>query len=91
MVSVDRPVKRGAGSGQQKESIDESWLNMLLSLIGGTFPNRGTGVDAVCGAVCSVRKYNIRLALWIGTSNKDEVLLILGLSLIHKPEAPRML
>ncbi|EER18228.1 translation initiation factor E4, putative [Perkinsus marinus ATCC 50983] len=74
IVSVDRPNRRGAASEHQKESIDESWVNILLSLIGSAFPNRDTGVDAVCGAVCSVRKYNIRLALWVGTSDKDEVL-----------------
>ncbi|KAF4724027.1 hypothetical protein FOZ63_027788 [Perkinsus olseni] len=73
IVAVDRFMRRDARSSGQEEALDESWLNVMLSLIGGsTYLDDSTGEDIpICGSVCSMRKYNCKIALWVGTADED--------------------
>lgn len=45
-------------------SMDESWLNVQLALIGEAFHSVG---PAICGAVYSARRGGIKIALWLTT------------------------
>jgi len=55
------------------ETMDETWLNLILALIGEqTFEE--TDNDLVCGAVLSSRaKGTSKLALWMKTTSKEPV------------------
>jgi len=57
----------------KQESIEETWLNLILALIGETFG--GDDNDLVCGAVLSSRaKGSSKLALWVKTTEQNAVL-----------------
>jgi translation initiation factor 4E len=47
--------------------IDESWLNVQLSLIGESF---GTVGPSICGAVFSARRGGVKIALWLSSSDE---------------------
>lgn len=51
---------------------------MMLSLIGGsTYIDEATGEDIpVCGSVCSMRKYNCKVALWVGTADENILMMV---------------
>jgi len=58
------------------EQMDETWLNLMLALIGEQTFEDGDN-DIVCGAVLSNRaKGASKLALWLKTSSKDPVIRI---------------
>jgi translation initiation factor 4E len=55
------------------ESLDESWLNLILALIGEETFEDGDN-DIVCGAVLSCRAKGTRkLALWMKTTNSGPI------------------
>eukprot|EP00223_Ostreococcus_mediterraneus_P005504 CAMPEP_0174578394 /NCGR_PEP_ID=MMETSP0929-20130131/790_1 /TAXON_ID=548131 ORGANISM="Ostreococcus mediterraneus, Strain clade-D-RCC2572" /NCGR_SAMPLE_ID=MMETSP0929 /ASSEMBLY_ACC=CAM_ASM_000573 /LENGTH=129 /DNA_ID=CAMNT_0015759495 /DNA_START=421 /DNA_END=810 /DNA_ORIENTATION=+ len=49
------------------DSLDESWLNLLLFMIGEQFSAPGE----ICGAVVSVRQKQHRIALWTMTASNE--------------------
>jgi len=49
------------------DSLDESWLNLLLFMIGEQFSAPGE----ICGAVVSVRQKQHRIALWTKTASNE--------------------
>ncbi|KAI9275851.1 translation initiation factor eIF 4e-like domain-containing protein [Phascolomyces articulosus] len=56
------------------EGINDYWLYLLLAMIGEQF----THENEVCGAVISVRKVFFRVALWIRSSERNEITEKLG-------------
>jgi len=57
----------------KQDSVEETWLNLILALIGETFG--GDDNDLVCGAVLSSRaKGSSKLALWVKTTDQNAVL-----------------
>ncbi|KAI9490717.1 translation initiation factor eIF 4e-like domain-containing protein [Zychaea mexicana] len=56
------------------EGINDYWLSLLLAMIGEQFAHE----NEVCGAVISVRKVFFRVALWIRSSERNEITEKLG-------------
>ena len=54
---------------REHRQVDDTWLNILLFLIGEHANMRG---ELVTGAVVSVRKAGDRLALWISEADNLE-------------------
>ena len=54
---------------REHRQVDDTWLNILLFLIGEHADKRG---ELVTGAVVSVRKAGDRLALWISEADNLE-------------------
>lgn len=66
-------LEEKAGTRMKQESVEETWLNLILALIGETFG--GDDNDLVCGAVLSSRaKGSSKLALWVKTTDQNAVL-----------------
>jgi hypothetical protein len=51
-------------------SIDESWMNVQLGLVGEAYT---TIAPHVCGAVFSARRGGAKIALWLGTCDKSVI------------------
>ncbi|KAI9317072.1 translation initiation factor eIF 4e-like domain-containing protein [Dichotomocladium elegans] len=56
------------------EAINDYWMYLLLAMIGEQF----TYENEVCGAVISVRKVFFRLALWVRSSERNNVTETMG-------------
>ena len=56
------------------EELDESWLNLLLCMIGEQFSE----TTEVCGAVISVRQKQHRIALWTKTASSEPEQVAIG-------------
>lgn len=63
-----------------EHNINTLWLEVLLSLIGGSLEDY---MENVCGAVLSARNTNYRLAVWINTT-EESIALPLGKLLKEK-------
>lgn len=57
-------IPRGA---RREELFNEAWIAMMMTSIGECHTEYS---DLVCGAVCSVRKSNDRISLWIATCER---------------------
>ncbi|CAO3599901.1 unnamed protein product [Absidia cylindrospora] len=66
------------------DAINNFWLHTLLAMIGEQFAFE----DEVCGAVVSVRKVFFRIALWIKTSDNEEIVKRIGQQLKEFLEVP---
>jgi translation initiation factor 4E len=56
----------------RSEDLDETWLNLFLTIIGENFDN--VGGQMVCGAVVSARaKGSSKVALWVSKRSEEEV------------------
>ncbi|KAJ0393859.1 hypothetical protein P43SY_005981 [Pythium insidiosum] len=58
----------------RRARLDESWLHVMLSLIGETLHDE----DDICGAVVSVRKSQDRIAIWSATASAQELQKAIG-------------
>ncbi|CCI40814.1 unnamed protein product [Albugo candida] len=58
----------------RRNRLDESWLRVILSLIGQTLDDEGD----VCGAVVSSRKIQDRIAIWTATASLEERQMAIG-------------
>jgi len=69
-------LEEKATSKMKQETVEETWLNLILALIGEGFG--GDDNDMVCGAVLSSRsKGSSKLALWV-KSTETKVVIRLG-------------
>ena len=57
-----------------KQQVDQSWLHLLLALIGEDFPESET----ICGAVVSIRNRGDRVAVWTKTASNEAVQIAIG-------------
>lgn len=57
-----------------KQHVDQSWLHLLLALIGEDFPES----DTICGAVVSIRNRGDRVAVWTKTASNEAVQIAIG-------------
>jgi translation initiation factor 4E len=69
---------RWVAKSDKVRGVDEAWLNVLLAMIGEQFSKVS---NSVCGAVVSTRRSGVKLAIWVATRDKDE---ILGLGKLFK-------
>jgi len=61
-------LEEKSGVKMKQEQVEETWLNLILALIGEGFG--GDDNDFVCGAVLSARaKGSSKLALWVKTTD----------------------
>lgn len=61
---------RWVAKSDKPKGIDEAWQNVLLSIIGEQY---SAVSNTICGAVVSTRRSGVKLALWVGTRNRDEI------------------
>ena len=59
---------------KETSDLDESWLNLLLELIGEQFSEAAE----LCGAVVSVRQKQHRISLWTKTASSEAEQLAIG-------------
>lgn len=72
----DKTCQRGGrwvAKSEKTKGIDESWVNVLLAMIGETFSEAS---NTICGAVVSTRRSGVKLALWIATRDRDEIMAV---------------
>ena len=72
----DKTCQRGGrwvAKSDKAKGIDEAWLNVLLSMIGELL---SAPSNTICGAVVSTRRSGVKLALWIATRDKEEILAV---------------
>jgi translation initiation factor 4E len=70
----DKTCQRGGrwvAKSDKTRGVDEAWLNVLLSMIGESF---SAPTNSICGAVVSTRRSGVKIALWIATRDKDEIM-----------------
>jgi translation initiation factor 4E len=53
----------------KRDLMNEAWILAMMNSIGECHPE---WAGYVCGAVCSVRKANDRISLWIGTCEREK-------------------
>ncbi|KAI8093337.1 translation initiation factor eIF 4e-like domain-containing protein, partial [Halteromyces radiatus] len=66
------------------EAINNYWLHTILAMIGEQFAYE----DEICGAVVSVRKVFFRIALWIKSSENEQIVQTIGQQLKEFLEVP---
>ncbi|KAI9307728.1 translation initiation factor eIF 4e-like domain-containing protein [Cunninghamella echinulata] len=66
------------------ENINNYWLHTVLAMIGEQFAYEGE----ICGAVVSIRKVFFRIALWIKSSERGEVVETIGRQLKEFLDVP---
>ncbi|CAO3612166.1 unnamed protein product [Cunninghamella echinulata] len=66
------------------ENINNYWLHTVLAMIGEQFAYE----DEICGAVVSIRKVFFRIALWIKSSERGEVVETIGRQLKEFLDVP---
>jgi translation initiation factor 4E len=54
--------------GMSTPHIDNLWLYSMMSLVGETYPDS----KQICGAVCSLRQKQDRVAVWTKDANDEE-------------------
>ena len=64
---------RWVAKSDKTKGVDEAWLHLLLSMIGEQFNSVS---NTVCGAVVSTRRSGVKLAIWIATRDKEEIMAI---------------
>lgn len=73
----DKICQRGGrwvAKSDKPKGVDEAWEQVLLSMIGEQFTE--AGFNCICGAVVSTRRSGVKVALWIGTRDKTEIMAI---------------
>jgi len=76
LVKLEEKGSGGASAKMKQDAVEETWLNLILALIGEGFG--GDDNDMVCGAVLSSRaKGSSKLALWV-KSTEPKVVTRLG-------------
>jgi len=51
--------------GMSATCLDKLWVYSMMSLVGETYPDS----DQICGAVCSLRQKQDRVAVWTKDAN----------------------
>jgi len=51
--------------GMSSSCVDKLWVYSMMSLVGETYPDS----DQICGAVCSLRQKQDRVAVWTKDAN----------------------
>ena len=72
----DKTCQRGGrwvAKSDKVKGIDEAWLNVVLSMIGENFSGP---TNTICGAVVSTRRSGVKLALWIATRDREEIMAV---------------
>ena len=72
----DKLCQRGGrwvAKSDKLKGIDEAWQNVVLAMIGEQFTQVA---NCICGAVVSTRRSGVKLALWVSTRDKAEILAI---------------
>ncbi len=63
---------RWVAKSDKTRGVDEAWQAVVLHMMGERFSLVSTG--PVCGAVVSTRRSGVKLAIWVGTRDRDEIL-----------------
>lgn len=74
----DKVCQRGGrwvAKSDKCRGVDEAWQNVVLSLIGEQFTSL-SGSNCICGSVVSTRRSGVKIALWIGTRDRNEIMAI---------------
>ena len=64
---------RWVAKSDKVKGVDEAWLVVLLYLIGERFSHLS---NSICGSVVSTRRSGVKLAIWVSTRDRDEIMAI---------------
>ena len=64
---------RWVAKSDKSRGVDEAWQNVVLNMISEQF---SAITNCICGAVVSTRRSGVKLAIWISTRDKDQIVAI---------------